>query len=229
MKAVLSDDELFRRIRQLIAKGWIDIPSAEGYGGSGAPGKLLEAELGLDGGNLDIPDAGKWELKYHSGRTLLTLFHKEGRPRGHLYDLIQRFGWDRDQGLRNFRHTIQGSSDLGFMVQNEDGIIKVVNVRDEDAVQPYWTHDELLTAFASKLRRLALVEGERKAGRVRFLRAYGYQEPSPTRFIESISSGVVAIDFDARTTTGKGLRNHGTKFRISVDHLGELYESCQII
>ena len=223
MRDVLTDDELFRRVRRVIRKDWIEIPKTQGFGGTGAPGRLLEHELGLDGGKLDIPDAGKWELKFHGGKSLLTLFHKEGRPRGHMHHLVRHFGIMDKLGRLSFRHTIKARSDLGFYVANESNLITVRNAVPNDIVWPHWSHDDLITAFAAKLRRVIVVKGERRSGLVKYRAAHAYEEPSPTRFIEAIANGTVAIDFDARTTNGEGLRNHGTKFRIEYDDLGKLY------
>ncbi len=41
--------------------------------------------------------------------------------------------------------------------------------------------------------------------------------------------GVIAMDFDARTTEskGRGLRDHGTKFRIKLDDLRHIYSENQ--
>ena len=224
MRDVLRDDELFDRVRRVLRKGWIDIPSDKGYGGTGAPGRLLEHELGLDGGRLDIPDAGRWELKFHSGSALLTLFHKEGKPKGHMHHLVRHFGILDARGRLSFRHTIKARSDLGFYVANESNLITVRNSAPNDIVWPHWTHDELITAFAAKLRRVIVVRGERGNGRVRYLRAHAYQDPYSTRFIEAIASGTVAIDFDAREANGAGLRNHGTKFRVDYSDLSKLYQ-----
>ncbi|MEM7589595.1 MAG: MvaI/BcnI family restriction endonuclease [Myxococcota bacterium] len=52
-------------------------------------------------------------------------------------------------------------------------------------------------------------------------------EPNITSFIDAIQKGVIAIDFDARTTQGNGLRDHGTKFRIHIKNLGRLYQKSQ--
>lgn len=38
-------------------------------------------------------------------------------------------------------------------------------------------------------------------------------EPDATSFVDMIANGTVAIDVDARTNNGRGLRNQGTKFR----------------
>lgn len=72
---VMPDADLYARRRGVLKRGWIDIPDSPGTGGTGAAGKLLEELLGINGGNSDTPDAGKWEIKFHSGNALLTLFH----------------------------------------------------------------------------------------------------------------------------------------------------------
>ncbi|MCZ6904032.1 MAG: MvaI/BcnI family restriction endonuclease [Acidobacteria bacterium] len=52
-----------------------------------------------------------------------------------------------------------------------------------------------------------------------------------TGFCDSLQRGIVCIDFDARTQQGRGtaLRNHGTKFRVRVDHLSLLYKNSRKI
>ena len=220
---VLSDDELFASIKLAISKGWIPVPNEPGYGGTGAAGRILEDEIGVSGGNLDLPDAGKWELKFHSGSALLTLFHLEARPKGHMHHMVKQFGILNQLGRLSFRHTLKGTSDMGFYVENESSLITVRNSSPSDIVWPHWTHDSLINAFVSKLRRVVVVRGQRRKGMVRFNKAMAYQEPQSTQFVRAIETGIVAIDFDARTTEGSGLRNHGTKFRISYDDLRHIY------
>ena len=221
--SVLSDDELNARLRSVLDADWVDIPDEPGFGGTGAPGRLLERLLGVNGGNFDIPDAGRWEIKYHSGGALLTLFHLEGEPRGHMHNLIAQFGWADQQGRTSFRHTIRSKSDLGFFIVNESDRIVVRHNELDESVSPYWTHDRLISAFAAKLRRLLLVHGAKSKGRVRYEAASFYSEPMVTGFAAAVEQGIVAVDFDARTTDGAGLRNHGTKFRIDVRNLSTLY------
>lgn len=219
-----SDSELFERLRALLRSGWIDIPGEPGYGGTGGPGRLLEERLGVYGANLDIPDAGRWEIKYCSGSAPLTLFHKEARPRGHMHHLVREFGWPDKQGRTSFRHTIWGRSKRGFRVINESNRITVRHDDGGDMVWPWWTHDDLFNAFASKFRRLIVVRGRKRKGRVRYESAHLFEEPQTSLFVEAVARGIVAIDFDARTTErGRGLRNHGTKFRIPYDDLRHIY------
>ena len=221
---VLTDAELHNRLRGVLKRGWLNIPDFPGYGGTGAPGKILEELLGIDGGNLDIPDAGRWEIKYHSRNSLLTLFHLEGEPKGHMHHMVREFGWPDDKGRTSFRHTIhQGNSSLGFYIANESGRITVRHPDVADMVWPYWTHDKLINAFASKFRRLIVVKGQKKSDHVRYDLAHLYWEPKITTFIEAIHRGIIAVDFDARTNNGRGLRNHGTKFRVKYDDLRHLY------
>ena len=220
---ILRDAELYSRLRGLLQSGWMDLPDEPGYRGTGAPGKMLEYQLGLDGSNYDSPDSGRWEIKFHSGSALLTLFHLEGQPRGHMNLLVRRFGWPDKNGRTSFRHTIHGQSDRGFYVVNEGNRIIVRNDADENFEWPYWTHDRLINAFVAKFRRLIVVHGSKQRGRVRYNTAKLYWEPQTTSFVQAVQQGVIAIDFDARTTEGRGLRNHGTKFRVRYEDLYQLY------
>ena len=223
MTLFVPDNELYDRLRDVLSRGWVEIPDTPGYGGSGAPGKLLEELLGISGQNYSIPDAGQWELKFHSRSALMTLFHLEAKPDGYMHGLLREFGWPGKEGQTNFRHTLKGKSERGFYVVNEDSLIVVKNVDERKVDWPRWTHDQLLNAFAGKMRRLMAVRGTVSKGHVRYLIADLYREPQITRFIDAIVKGIVAIDFDARTTAGRGLRNHWTKFRVSPEDLPKLY------
>ena len=221
--SVLPDEELNSRLRAVLDERTFPIPAAPGFGGTGAPGRLLEQLLGVNGGNSDTPDAGRWEIKFHSGKALLTLFHLEGQPKGHLRDLIRQFGWQDERGRRAFRHTIRGTSDLGFFIVNEDDRIVVRHADMAPDASPYWTHDHLISAFAAKLRRLLVVRGSKTGRTVHYDEAHFHTDPQVTRFAAAVERGVVAVDFDARTTDTEALRNHGTKFRVGLENLAELY------
>ena len=79
---VIPDKELYTRLRDVLKRGWIPLPDEKGYGGTGGLGLFLEKLLGLSSGNFDVPDSGRWEIKFHSKKALLTMFHLEGKPRG---------------------------------------------------------------------------------------------------------------------------------------------------
>ena len=197
--------------------------------GTGSAGNYLEEILGLQGGNRDGPDAGLWELKFSSGKGLLTLFHKSPRPDGCIYDILRKFGYIGSNGRLNFRHTIRGESSRGFKIVHEAGAIWVTHPDADTAHQsPHWTENDLLSAAGAKLRRLILVQGQAKrdAGTrwAKFENATAYEQFDLAGFMQAIAQGKVAIDFDATLTPKGTARDHGTKFRIKPADLPSLYE-----
>ena len=223
----ILDADLFAKLTEILKQGTYFIPDDTGYGGSGVPGIILEKLLGFHLNNRDGPDSGTWELKFHGGNSLLTLFHKTPEPKGNMHSIIRTCGWPDKQGRTSFRHTIYGKSSRGFEVVNENNRIIVKNQHYLDIIPPFWTHDTLLNAFAYKLRRLVLVSGSVSKAKktVTYKTIRLYREPNITSFIDSIIKGTIAIDFDARTNrTGSGLRDHGTKFRIDIKNLDKLYQ-----
>jgi MvaI/BcnI restriction endonuclease family len=219
-----SKKELFARLREIIAKGWMEMPDSPRSNGTGAPGNFLEDLIGLKAGNQDIADIAGWEVKFHNPKTsLITLFHKDPQPDTVLRIMTKRYGiLDKERRL-SFRHTIRGKSAL-FRVFDDAGNV-VVRPLKGNGIVPTWTHDTLLNAAAHKLRRLMLVRGERDGQKVRFQRVDCFENLHLTLLIAEIISGTIAIDFDAREKTPGSdvLRNHGTKFRVAPDHVCRLY------
>lgn len=217
-----TKNELFARLRTVIAHGWYDLPSK--YGGTGGPGTFLEDLLGLRAGNKDVPDSTGWELKYFTSKTnLITLFHKEAEPADIMRYMVRKHGWKDDKGRMSFRHTIPGKSDR-FKVEDDNGTIIVRPLKRNGPV-PYWTHDELLNIAGAKLRRLLLVKGIRNGRQVRFDRADCFENLHVSLLIYEIVRGTICIDFDAREMKpgSPGLRNHGTKFRLQPDNVCRIY------
>ena len=219
-----SKKELFARLREIVAKGWLEMPESKRSNGTGAPGNFLEDLIGLKAGNQDIADIAGWEVKFHNPKTnLITLFHKDPQPDTAIRYMVKKYGWLDKEGRLSFRHTIRGKSDR-FKVFDDAGNV-VVRPLKGNGVIPTWTHDALMNAAAHKLRRLMLVRGERKGQMVRFQRVDCFENLHLMMFISEIINGTVAIDFDAREFTpgSDRMRNHGTKFRISPDHVCRIY------
>ena len=211
-------------LKQVLAQCEFEIPQGQGFEGAGAPGLYLEHLLGLKTSNADVPDAGAWEVKFTSGTTPLTLFHKEPYPRGEaIRYIINRWGWTGRNGRPSFRHTIWGESDRCEVV-DDAGDIRVRR-KGYDDVSPYWPHDTLITAFSRKLSKLILVRGKKRGRIVWYTSAEFLSDALVTRFIRNIARGVVCIDFDAYIKEGGAVRNHGTKFRIAVEDLSALYRT----
>ena len=163
---------------------------------------------------------------------LLTLLHKDPKPRGILKQVVNTFGWENEKGQISFRHTIGGTSPRGFVVNNIENKITVTNASDPSIV-PYWEHNIILNAIGAKLRRLILVQGtvDKKKRTVIYETANAYWDLDLMGICEAIKNGTIYIDFDARTKAERGtaLRNHGTKFRIHIGDMGLIYENHQTI
>lgn len=217
-----TKNELFARIQEIIENGEYEMP--EEYAGTGAPGVFLEDLLGLTTGNKDIPDSLGWEIKFWNPKTsLLTLFHLEPSPDKAVRYMVSKYGMKNERGELSFRHTIRGKSDR-FVIQADADRV-TVRVIGGNGVVPFWTYDQIMSAAGAKLRRVMLVRGLRNGQNIIYNRVDCFEDLSLTGFIENIVKGTVAIDFDAREgkAGGKGLRNHGTKFRVAPDDMCRLY------
>lgn len=219
-----SKKELFSRLREIISRGWQDMPESPRYNGTGAPGNYLEDQIGLRAGNQDIADIVGWEVKFFNPKTnLITLFHKEPQPEGVLRYMVSKYGWKDEQGRLSFRHTISGRSDRFIVVDDAGNLI--VRPLKGNGVVPMWSHDTLLNIAGGKLRRLMLVKGERNGQKVKFNRVDCFENLHLTLLISEMINGTIAVDFDVRETRpgSKALRNHGTKFRVAPDNVCRLY------
>lgn len=225
-----SSKDAFRIIRDIIRMDMIDIPPQ--FRGTGAPGDTLEFLLNVKRNNYDSPDLKDWEVKFHGGKSLLTLLHKDPQPTGILEKIVDNYGWKNKEGEISFRHTIRGKSKRGFVVNNIGNKITATNINDKTIV-PYWEHNVILNTLAAKLRRLILVHGTVSPDKrkVTYKSATAYWDLKLMEICNHIKEGIIFLDFDARTTKGRGtsLRNHGTKFRINIKNINLIYENSQVI
>lgn len=224
----MTDEELFRRIREAIAAGWLPIPDEPGWRGTDAPAKLLLRRLGApDQRRRDRPNAGEWHVQFRGGgrSALLTLFGSMGEPEGYLEPLLLHFGRVRGDRV-SFIHTIRGESDKGFRVVNEGARVSLRNERAPYLALPSWTHDGLKRSFARKYGRLIVVEGQvRKAPReVNYERADIYFEPRTDEVPAMVADGRIAVEFNVKTAGMDRLRDHGPRFRVRFGDLPALYD-----
>ena len=152
-----SSKSVFEVIREIIEMGEVEIPKQ--FQGTGAPGDTLEYLCNIERNNRDSPDLKDWEVKFHGGGALLTLFHKDPEPRGILNKVVDTFGWETSKGQISFRHTLSGKSERGFITINKDNRILIENKKNLE-IMPFWEYNTLLNAGGSKLRRLILVNGK---------------------------------------------------------------------
>ncbi len=244
--SITSERSTFSRLRELLRKGWMEIPDETPFRGTAAPGTYLEHLLGVQSNNIDAPDTGKWEVKFHGGKSLITMFHLDPHPRADevgedgmsgLEYLVLNFGTKNEEGIIGLRHTIRRRSPKGFFITSgkENRKIILCHASIPEADRPFWTYDEIINVVPGKMRRLLLVRGEtRKEGKencivrhVRYLSAQKFTEPKTNVFIKGVAEGLIAIDLDARTksSTNKKLRNHGVKFRIKETDMPQIYSN----
>jgi len=215
--------ELFARLQTAIETGWYKMPSEKRYNGTGGAGNFLEDLLGSQAGKMDIADSTGWEVKSYTEKTaLITLFHKEAQPVNIMRYMVSKYGQKDRLGRLGFRHTIRGKSDR-FKVVDDNGQVIVRPLAKNGSV-PYWTHADILNG-AAKLKRMLLVKLERNEQEVRFIEADCFENFYLQFFTYELACGTVAIDFDVREAKpgSKGLRNHGTKFRVPPRNVCRLY------
>ena len=220
------DRRVTDRLRQVLVTQEHQIPADMGFEGTGAPGLYVAHLLGLTASNADIPDPSGWKVKYSSGNSLVTLFHKDAYPRGDaIRYMINRWGWIGRNGRQSFRHTICGESDR-FTVVDEASEIRVRRTGYDDLV-PHWPHDVLIDAFSRKLRNLILVHGRKRGRTVWYDSAEFFSEARSDSLIRAIRTGTICIDFDAFIRESGAIRNHGTKFRAKSEDIAPLYTQRQ--
>lgn len=218
-------------INEVIKNGPYIIP--EEFNGTGAPGEYLEHLCDVVRNNFDSPDLFDWELKFHGGSSLITLFHKTPQPRGVMTDMVHNFGWRDEKNRISFRYThYNQKSDKGFYLFDNDKKLYVLNNKNV-SIAPFWEHNTILEAISSKLRRMIFVEGDYNRGKkkINYLRATALWDLDMVRIINLIMDGKIIIDFDARTKSESNpiLRDHGTKFRIRSGDLPQLFQSSRVI
>ena len=218
--------ELFDELREICGSGMWEMHN----GGTGQPGAILEHLLGIDTNNVDLPDFQRWEVKFHGGTAPVTLFHKEGDPKGSVGKMVKDHGWEDSEGRLSFRHTIWGETPRGFKAVDRGDRVHVMH---QGVSQVSWSRDTLIVTASSKLRNTVLVAGRvsRKQGKryVEFKDTYLLADFKPSAFISGLSEGWIAIDFDAREQSpgSDGFRNHGTKFRVKHQDMQRMFERVE--
>jgi len=225
-----SSKSSFAVIKDILSMGTVDIP--EKFKGTGAPGNTLEYLLDIEQNNIDAPDLKDWEVKFHGGKSLITLFHKDPEPEGIVDKMVNTFGWDDKHGNISFRHTIKKQSKRGFTIMNTTKRIEITNDKGKDSI-PYWEYNTILNSVGRKLSRLIVVHGivSPNKRQVTYKSADAYWDLKLTDMFKALESGIMKIEFDARTNGARGssIRNHGTKFRIKAKDIVLLYENHKVI
>src|SRR5574340_344759 len=121
-----SGTTTFKKIAEILERGTLKIPIGK-FKGSGGLGNFLLNLLNIKANNSDSPDLADWEIKFHSGASLLTLFHKNPEPRGIIGKIVNEHGWNDSKGRISFRHTIKSKTSKGFYIVNKNNKIIIRN------------------------------------------------------------------------------------------------------
>lgn len=202
---------------------------------SGNVGNVLEDLLGIEENNLQLPDAGEYEIKAQKVRlqpsSLLTLFHSEPEPRSLkvVPFLLETFGWEGNNSHRSFRQTISAKapSDRGFYLDVVDGGVRFcwdenkVSSRHEKWLSQIadftfpdirWKFDDLKVKLEKKLKNcFYVVAASKQIGEIEHFKYADIvilEGFSMGKFIDQLKDGNVYVDFNARVG-----HNHGTAFR----------------
>lgn len=236
--------DLKNHLKNVSQTGWIPTYRSNS---TGAVGHTLEYELGITENNLQIADFGNYELKAQNVRletkTLTTLVHCEPMPTGTVKWLLENFGWAHESriGELSFRQTVNiNGTDRGFFVSVDDEGVKV-NFQETAIAQnhwqwksqilqktykyeiSHWEHDTLRSKLQIKLKNtvhaLAVSKTINGIEHFKYVDYVLYEGFDYDLFLQQIEQGNVYVDFDARTK-----HNHGTKFRIKPNCIGNLYK-----
>jgi hypothetical protein len=225
-----SRTELKNRLDQIISDGSYYECSG---GGCGSPGVLLERLLCIDPRNKDNADSNGMEIKFHGRKSLITLLHLECEPdviegKPVMLAVVRAHGWQDKNGCIALHHTLYSNKSKRFKVLHREGFITCKPLKGGPSAR--WKQGRLENAVISKLSRVTIVRGSiQKSGDKTHVRFKDYITCSDiisgADFISAILSGVVAIDFDAREMEpgSDALRNHGTKLRIKLANIGEVW------
>ena len=220
------DGDILGDVGRILGRSY-DLPDS---GGTGRVGRALESLLRIEENNQDLPDAGRFEVKFTSRTSYVTLLHKDPGPAGMMRDFVSAYGyWDR-AGRRAMRLPIPGNSNgMGFVFTVDDDCLRMAKEENAEFCLT-WSRNDLTNAAASKLRNLILVTGSKGGGWIRFDSARVFRRFRISDLYEFIVGGMIITDIDARFTAPNtvrgGLRNHGTKFRVRPRDVGRLYEEA---
>ena len=226
--------EAIRNLQVFLGAGWILLPRKCGEG-SGAPGNGLEMLVGSQGGNKPLADTIGYEFKFHSGKTLLTLGHKEVRGgNDSIRSFNQKCGKVDKAGRKCLRVTVAPTPNCPFRLERKDKRVNILPRRGRSSdVLVFWEKIDF-ESLTKKLQKVILVKGKFKRTKDKriFVRYDTAQELTlfdSDAFYEALSNQRIVPDFDAREMTpgSFALKNHGTKLRMRIEDMGDVWKKTE--
>ena len=223
--------ELRQLLQELNELGFVE---SERSGPTGI-GHTLEKWLGVSENNLPIPDiGGRVEIKAtrSAANNLITLFtfNRAAWKRPHA-DIIRRWGYtDEKRGRPALYCTVSASApnQQGLKVALPAGAEAVTVIHAESGEElASWDLYHIVGKFMMKFERLLLIHADvRRSSRgeeFHFNAAHLLTEPSAQTFRNGFLSGKALIDIRMHHPPNRGVRNHGTGFRVHECDLPSLF------
>lgn len=230
-------------------KGWIQVPTQNKI----SQGVFFEQLIQKPIENFEIPDFEGIEIKTHleKSKSYITLFNAS--PEGDSFFEIERICNQYGYPHSIFKHVkiLQGDvkatkrANIGVHYQfritvnyKKKKIILYIYDRNNKVVdqKSFWSFSLLEEKLYRKLRYLAVIDAKKKIINNQTYYRYDhitlYQLKSFEQFLKLIEDGTIIITFTVGVfLSGKRkgqMHNHGTAFRISKEHLEDLFNSVEI-
>lgn len=227
-------NELTHDLQEIKNRGWIRSmrkgPTGVGY--------TLESCLSIQENNLSVPDVGEIELKARreNSNSMITLFTFNKRVwKMNPLDAIQKYGvQDKDPAksrLGMYYTMSVKPNNVGLFLHIDQEIISVKSIGDDVIAE--WDLNEVVKKFLEKVSNVLLVTAQVdiKDSIEYFLYNNAVLLSGGTDLNllrEQFQNEHLMLDLRLHEKSTHA-RNHGTAFRVKVQHLEKLYKSIQVI
>lgn len=226
--------ELVQKLKGVKNKGWIQTmrtgPTGVGY--------TLESCLDIEENNFSIPDVGNIELKARreNSSSMITLFTFNKRVwKMNPLDAVQKYGvQDKDPAKKRLGMYYTMSvepNDVGLFLHISKEVISVKSIGGDVIAE--WDLNEIVKKFLEKVSNVLLVtaRSEIRDEVEYFLYDSAVLLSGGTNLDllrQQFQNGHLMLDLRLHEKKTRA-RNHGTAFRVKLQHLEKLYKDIQTI
>ena len=221
-------DELLKDLKKIKELGFVTTHRSNNTG----IGKTLEDLLDIEENNIPGPDGYFTELKSarKGSSSMLTLFTKSPMPQKINIKLLEKFGYELDDGRKKLhatlnavsRNTLHGNS--GFMITMNNSRIEIDHCDYGNMDTPYWEKEELEKAFTRKYPQNLLYvkadsKGSGKNEQFHYNEAWLMSGFHFDNFIKLLKVKKIFVDIRIGQYPDGKPHDHGTGFRVFPDNL----------
>lgn len=184
-------------------------------------GYTLETLLGLKENNLITPDFEDIELKSHrkgvSNKVTMFTFNR-GVWKLSQKELIEEYGYIDTNNRPSLYCTVNTRvNNQGLFIKIEEENLRLYHINEQLLAE--WTGENIINRFRKKMPILVFVYAETRTNsdgneEFWFNEAYYLTQPNVNNFFDLIRTDTIIVDIRMHLKENKGVRNHGTGFRI---------------